>query len=64
MIRNLFRTMTTEDRDEIRSRTGIPGTSFDSGKPLPISDCGNPLQDIINDINTRLADDNEVLRNA
>ena len=51
--------MTTEDRDKIREETGIPGNRYDGGEKLPVSDCGDPLQDIINDINTRIRHDNK-----
>lgn len=51
--------MTTEERDQIREATGLPGTKYDGSKELPKSDCGDPLQDIINDINTRISHDNK-----
>lgn len=49
--------MTIEERDKIRAETGIPGSYYHGKSDLPISDCGDPLQDIINDIKTRIEHD-------
>jgi hypothetical protein len=51
--------MIIEDRDKIREATGIPGKRYDGHADLPVSDSGDPLQDIINDINTRIEHDNK-----
>ncbi len=51
--------MTTEERDKIRKETGLPGKWYDGKRDLPASDCGDALQDIINDINTKIEHDNQ-----
>lgn len=56
--------MTTEERDKIRKETKIPGKRYDGREKLPVSDCGDPLQDIINDINTRIGHDAKYWGNA
>lgn len=56
--------MTIDERDKIREATRIPGKRYDGRETLPVSDCGDPLQDIINDINTRLEHDSENWGNA
>lgn len=51
--------MSIEERDQIRKETGIPGKTYNGRRELPVSDCGDPLQDIINDINTVMKHNNE-----